>query len=384
MAEALDAAVARANERIAHHSPVAYRLTVERTSYRSQMIPVTPYILVACAETFSRYPDMMRRIDAAMPAEEIGRRARVPGSQVNTVFLWSIANFYLLGRKMLTQFDPSLEDPVATDDVLDFWHRAALGFRGDGNRLAADADGVVQVYDPSIVSQVAEALQPVDDDGLAMLRRANASLITYLFLLYFDTRVGSGDTGPYRLDDGRTLLLRDYYRMGPSDFWWSDVAADVPYRHLLAGLAFDGVTASISDFGTSRTDPEDYLPNLAAASLFTTDGCAPGEIRALPLDELRPVTAAVRRAQAKLYRRIAAMSRDEMIRCGAYVYFTFLRPFAEVAGVAGELDWTVPRDLPGPFYDLVVALGEEVDDTQLEGDGPSTYYSPITVGDTLA
>ena len=369
--------VARANERIAHHSPVAYRLTVERTSYRSQMIPVTPYILVACAETFSRYPEMMRQIDAAMPAEEIGRRGRAPGSQVNTVFLWSIANFYLLGRKILTQFDPSLDDPVATDDVLDFWHRAASGFRGDGTRLAADAGGAIRVYAPEVVAEVIAALEPVDEEQLAMVRRANASLITYLFLLYFDTRVGSGDTGPYQIGDGRTLLLRDYYRMGPSDFWWSDVAEQVPYRHLLAGLAFDGVSASISDFGTSRTDPEDYLPHLSAASLLTSDGCRPGEIRPLPLGELRSVTAAVRRAQAKLYRRIAAMSRDEMIRCGAYVYFSFLRPFAEVAGVAEQLDWTVPRDLPGPFYDLLVAFGDQSDSTDLDGDSPDTYYLPI-------
>ena len=47
------------------------------------------------------------------------------------------------------------------------------------------------------------------------------------------------------------------------------------------------------------------------------------------------------------------MTRDEKIACGGYVYFSFLRPFAEVAGVAGELDWTVPRDTIGPVYDAM-------------------------------
>ena len=46
----------------------------------------------------------------------------------------------------------------------------------------------------------------------------------------------------------------------------------------------------------------------------------------------------------------------EKIRCGAYVYFTFLRPFAEVAGVADDLDWTVPRDLPEPVVELISAM----------------------------
>ena len=36
------------------------------------------------------------------------------------------------------------------------------------------------------------------------------------------------------------------------------------------------------------------------------------------------------------------MERRAKIDAGAYVYFTFLRPFAELAGV--DLDWTVPRD----------------------------------------
>lgn len=73
------------------------------------------------------------------------------------------------------------------------------------------------------------------------------------------------------------------------------------------------------------------------------------------------------------------MSRDEMIRCGAYVYFTFLRPFAEIAGVADQLDWTVPRDVPQPVYDLLVALGSDVDtqSASLDDEEPHTYYLPV-------
>ena len=74
------------------------------------------------------------------------------------------------------------------------------------------------------------------------------------------------------------------------------------------------------------------------------------------LESRRGAVAAVRKAQSQHYRNIAAMSRDEKIRAGAYVYFTFLRPFAEEAGVADELDWTVPRDLPGPAYELFSAI----------------------------
>jgi len=365
--------------RIVYHAPISHRLTIERTSYRSQMIPVTPYILVACAETFFRYAEMMRVIDAAMPAEEIGRAGRHPGSQVNTVYLWSIANFFLTGRKVFMQFDPSADRPEDTATVLDFWERAALGFRGDGTRQAEDADRTVRVYDQWVIDQLVDGATDVDADLRRQIQRFNATLVNYLFLLYFDTRVGTGDTGPYDLGSGRTLVVRDYYRMSVSDFAWSGIARDVPYHHLVAGLILQDVDVAITDFGSSRTEPESYFDQLVGFSLFTTDDCAPGELRAVPLDEMDGIMTIVRRAEAAHYRNIAAMSRDEMIQCGAYVYFSFLRPFAEVAGVADQLDWTVPRDVAPAVYELIVAVGESLGDEPSVGDEPpELYYLPLS------
>ena len=71
-----------------------------------------------------------------------------------------------------------------------------------------------------------------DDQERAGIKRFNATVVNYLFLLYFDTRVGTADAGPYPLPDGRTLLVRDYYQLAESDFGWSSVARDVPYDHL--------------------------------------------------------------------------------------------------------------------------------------------------------
>ena len=65
------------------------------------------------------------------------------------------------------------------------------------------------------------------------------------------------------------------------------------------------------------------------------------------------------------------MERRDKINAGAYVYFTFLRPFAEYAGV--ELDWTVPRDSLDlyPFLELIEGGVEPMEQE------PSTYYPPI-------
>jgi hypothetical protein len=147
----------------------------------------------------------------------------------------------------------------------------------------------------------------------------------------------------------------------------------VPYRNLTAALVLDGVRIDrITDFGTTYTTPESYLDHLVGFGLFTTDGQPPGGLRPVPLDELEAIVAAVRPAQSALYRSVATMDRHEKIRCGAYVYFSFLRPYAVEAGLT-DVDWTVPRDIPGPLYELVSAM--EGDNAGVEDDGP--YYAPL-------
>jgi hypothetical protein len=334
---------------------------------------VSAYVVTACIEAYYRYPNLLRIIDAALPAEEIGRRARGPGCRANTVHLWGIPNFWLIGRKALALMEPGTDAVEPAYDVLHFWERAALAFRGDGTRQAWDT-GSACIYGDAVVDELLAGTAPVDDAERARIKRLNATLIAYLFLLYFDTRVGSSDTGPYALPDGRVLLVRDFYDLDQTDYWWSDVAKEVPYRNLTAALVLDGARITrVSDFGTSTTEPEDYLDHLAAFGLFTTD-TSDGSLRPVPLAETDDLIAEVRRAQAAHYRNVAAMSRDEKIRCGAYVYFTFPKPFAEIAGVADRIDWTVPRDIPPPVYDFV---------SQLEGanaapaEPPDQYHLPL-------
>ncbi|MEO7428962.1 MAG: hypothetical protein ABIY48_06225, partial [Acidimicrobiales bacterium] len=271
MADDADA-VATANRLITYHAPISKALTAERTSLESALIPVTAYIVVACAEAFLRYPEMMRRIDAALPAEEIGRRARRPGCQVDTCYLWSMSNFFLLGRKIMAMLDPAADRPSDTAAVLDFWERAAMAYRGDGTRQAWDT-GTSTPYPDDIVATLLAGVAPIVDDAhRAQVKRFSATLVNHLFLLYFDTRAGYGDTGPYAVPGlpGRRLLVRDFYRLAHGDFPWSDVAKDVPYHHLTAAMVLEGVESTFTDFGTSNHTPEDYLDHLVGFALYTT------------------------------------------------------------------------------------------------------------------
>ena len=359
---------------VRYHGDVARAMTAQRTALESALIPVTAYILVSGVECYRRYPELIDEISRAMAPEWVGAAGRQPGNQVDAVHLWTTANMPLVGRQVLVPF--GLVDPA--DDferlavILDFWRQAATAFRADGNTQAWDADLVNAPYGEEVIQALLDGVEPVATaDETVATRRANAALTSFLFLLYFDTRAGYQDSGPYPLPDGRVLLVRDFSEFGVSHFPWSrEICADLPYSNLTAALVLDGVDVKVNDWGTSITDPDDYLARLVGFGLFTTDH---GGLDPVPRHELADITASVRVATKSLYRMIAGMSKKEKIDAGAYVYFTFLRPFAEVAGVADHVDWTVPRD----SLDIYEGLSMIESVPPPDADATDPYYAAL-------
>jgi len=358
-----------------YHGRISQAMTVERTALASALIPVTPYIIVSAIEAYRRYPEMVRTIAAAMDPAEIGRPGRRPGNQIDPVHLWSIANIPLVGRQVFApagMLDPAVDLPTLAA-IFDFWEPVARAYRGDGTRQAWDAGLRTHGYDREVVDALLAAARPVTDaETRTAVGRANAALTSFLFLLYFDTRAGYQDTGPYDLGDGRVLLVRDFNEFGVGHFPWSAaVCGDLPHANLTLGLVLRDVSVTCNDWGTSLTDPSDYLEHLEAVAIVDpTDG---GWVE-VGLDALGDITASVHAAQRALYRLIAGMSRKEKIDAGAYVYFSFLLPFARVAGVEHDLDWTVPRDSLD-LYDLVSMIDEAP--APIEADPNVPYYPPV-------
>jgi hypothetical protein len=359
---------------IAYHSEISYHLTMERTALESALIPVSAYIVIACVESYRRYPEMIDEITGAMAPELIGAAGHRLNQEIDPVRLWAVPNFFLIGRKILAT--AGLLDPVADEQrcatVFDFWERAARAYRfDDGTHQAADVPGVATPFRVH-VDEIVERCEPFDEATRARATRLNAFLTSYLFLLWFDTRSGYQDTGPYRLADGSLLLLRRYVRLGVSHFPWSaEISAGMPYREVLGAFILRDVELRTTDFGTSVTKPEDYWRRVEAGGFFDV---ADGTLEQIRPDGRDALGAAAKVAQKQLYRSIAGMERNQKIDNGAYVYFTFLRPFAEVAGV--ELDWTVPRDSLDlyPFLSLIDGSLEQASAPQ---ETPENYYAPL-------
>src|SRR5207245_532330 len=198
---------------IHYHSHVPYALTAERTALESALIPVSAYILIACVECYRRYPEIIDEITRAARAEELGRAGHRLATQIDPVHMWAVPNFPLVGRKVLMAAGlvDSADDERRLGAVFAFWSRAAGAYRfDDGTHQASDAGGAATPY-RAFVDEIAASCEPVaDEEQRNTISRLNALLTSYLFLLWFDTRSGYQDTGPYPLPDGRTLLLRAY------------------------------------------------------------------------------------------------------------------------------------------------------------------------------
>ena len=361
---------------IRYHSEISHALTTERTALESALIPVSAYILIACVECYRRYPEIIEQLDAAMPAEDLGREGHRLTTQIDPVHMWAVPNFPLVGRKVLMAaglVDPA-DDARRLGTIFDFWSRASGAYRfDDGTHQAADANGTATPY-RAYVDEIAAACEPiVDPEQRAAISRLNALLTSYLFLLWFDTRSGYQDTGPYPLPDGRSLLLRAYNRLGVSHFPWSaDVSAGMPHTELLGAFVLGDVPLRVTDFGTSMTQPDDYWPHVESFAFFDVSS---GALVPLDAPHRDALAVAAKTAQKQLYRTIAGMERRAKIDAGAYVYFTFLRPYADLAGV--DVDWTVPRDSTDlyPFLELIDGSLAPPPDAPVET--PETYYLPL-------
>ena len=148
--------VETANRLIAYHAPISRALTQERTSLESALIPVTAYIVVACAETYLRYPEMMRahrRGDAGRGDRSAGAPSRAARSTPATCGR-SPTSSCSAGRSWRWSTRQG-DDPARTATVLDFWERAALAYRGDGTRQAWDT-GTSRIYDDATVAALLE------------------------------------------------------------------------------------------------------------------------------------------------------------------------------------------------------------------------------------
>jgi len=331
----------------------SYWLCVTRTVQESKLFPVPAYMLLSYLMVYYRYPELLRKIETSMRAEDIGDRSRNMGIKTQASHIaWCMPGFYLLAREYLISMglirpQDGVEDLVY---LMDFWKRHQLSWHRNDGHISNKEFGHRSQILPERRLQVFEAdlFDCRDGDPLHdAAMKFTATVSQYIFLIHCESRIGLANTGPYKFGDNRELLVRDFMDLSEGDYPWMDgVATDVPYNNLTIPMVVEDCHFYlVDDWASFESEPEFKAEKVVGVGLYTSDTLSEGYV---PVgmggaEELtktfNELNETVKDASAKLWKRIAGWSRDEMMDAGAITYFSVIKDLAHIAGVYEFDDW---------------------------------------------
>ncbi|TYQ11756.1 UNVERIFIED_ORG: hypothetical protein L601_001400000510 [Gordonia westfalica J30] len=334
-------------------SDTTYWLCITRTVQQSKLFPMNPYMLLSYLNSFYRLPTLLREIDAATPAEELGDRVRESSFKVNTVnAAWGMPTFYLLGREMLLNWGLIRPQDAAEDviDVLDFSRRFNLSYhRNDGHITNKEFGDRSQFLPERTLDGFADQLLGVGDGD--RLHTATVKLLAqlsqYAFLAHCECRIGIHNSGPYNFGDNRQLLMRDFFDLTEGDYPWLDgIAVTLPHNNITIPIVFkDTDFRLVDDWASFEAEPSYDAANIAAVGMYTSDPLTEGyvpiamdnaETLAETMEQYRDILA---EATSDLWKRMATWTREQQIDAGALVYSSVAKDFAHLAGTYRQSDW---------------------------------------------
>jgi hypothetical protein len=354
------------NEYVQKAADSFYFQCTARTVQESKLFPVNPYIALSYINAWYRWPELLRKIDAAMPAEEIGDRARQVGSYVNTISMGLIPQFYLGGRQILMDMG-MLKPTDALDDVMfviDFGRRLALSYhRSHGHMLPSDAahrDQVHTARQTKAFEDAAIGVTPGDKLHTAF-GRFMAAMSAYGFLSHCECRLSFCNHGPYKTTGGHEMLVRDAVDLAECDYPWMDgVASPVDYNNLTVPVIMkDTHFSMVDDWGSFEATPGYDPSNIVAVGLYTSDFLSEGYIpvhmdNASELaDYLDHLREEMEEATQGMWKMMAGWTRDQMIDAGLLVYYGTQKDLAHFAGVYEQEDWFTVEDRCQRFKPLM-------------------------------
>lgn len=333
---------------LVHKGGAAYKSELSaRTVFESELFGMNTYILMSMMEDYLRVPERLRTIrEHATPAELV-RRALPIGNKRSFINLAAMPLHYLTGRELFVDLgentlEQGLEDQL---EVMRFWREATIAMRTDGVLFNMDAEpsNSSHVVGDRLMTEILDNLVPADDETKTAIRKFGARLTAYAFLENCDARTAVCDTGPYELEDGTFLALRETCADGDGDFPWLDgIRETLPYKHfVIAHRLPAGIRMDNNVWGTAWFTPSDYQADIISTRVFCTDGDV---LRPLGLAEIDEATKAIRKAHRALYQRLAETDPEERNLYATQMYAWKTKAWARLAGCYDEIDWAVtPR-----------------------------------------
>lgn len=316
------------------------------TEGESGLIPRQEYESIAAIEQTTSYPDVYDLITDAVGVDGVielaGTARREIGTKANMLHAWASCMTLFSGRGISLGLD--YEQPADRAEVLaralQFPRRLYRGLWGEEGPMFASMRGyrAPLLEGSDWLERFREEAVWLDDaEQKQFYMKFNATTQLLTFLLHFDSRLGLGDSGPYPTEDGGFLIVRDHF-LNDDVYHWFDIAEGLP--HVITQAMYfrppPEMNVTVNDLSTVFTRPASYMPHLAGMAVYARErwDTPASEIRPVGEGEMREITDSAQSITMRLYKRIMAMSRRDLIMAGVQCYVVdHVLPWIRLAGV---------------------------------------------------
>jgi hypothetical protein len=298
---------------------------------------------------YEAIPSVTAELDRRVAPGELGRRRRAVGVKLGLGlcgYLW----IYLFGRlqRYLDEGWPDREvdlgDHEQTAKVIRYWENVARAYRGDGTLVAGTtrADGFIRCLDDDVIERVASAAiarGPAND--VATVRRAIAQIELYCYLIHGEQRDGTFNHGPYELQDGSLLVLKELTDLQNQFMPWVTPERRLPVSRVVVPIVLRDVEAWFDMYGTLYTEPEDYFPHMIGMDILVGD-----DLKSTSEAQLGEIGQRAHEVQRDVFREMARWDDNYKLVHAATQYANVNHPLLELAGFSDD---EIRRILIEPF-----------------------------------
>jgi hypothetical protein len=305
-------------------------LAARQTEGENSLIPRQEYECTGFLQCWLQYPRFLEALTDELGADGLvelcGTARREPATKLNHVHAWALVQMALIGRGMAVALGLERPDEKLHElnTVIQFGRRMMHGVLGPGPSFVSARGYRAPLLGDEWIDRFAADCTPLEDPEVAAaFRPFSAQSELFGFLMHFDARSALCDTGPYVLDDGRIVIVRDHFLTAP-DYHWAQVADGLPHcvtQAMFFGPA-DDLTLTVNDLSTTFSDPKNYLQYLTGVAIYVRDlpDTPAADLRPLPAGEQAELTRAIVPRTMKLYSLISTMTRRDRIMSGVQNY----------------------------------------------------------------
>ncbi len=264
-------------------------------------------------------------------SEEIGASMRRLCSRANSIHLNSLMLGYFNGReqaRLLGKTTPDDLDEIA--HLLDFWARASSAYRSDRQHLPDTTGFSMPILSSNDVADLATFLGEETAQSQQKIRRMMATLELYTFILNGEARIGIFHHGPYPLENGDTLLIKEWIGLRDQFYPWAATSSRPAFDSVARVMRLRGVMAKIVLMGSLTTEPKSYEENIVSQAVLGVNG---RQVTALSAGEIDVITDVAGEAQLELYRQMIDWDDRYRVEYGAELYGCIFHTFADALGV---------------------------------------------------